>query len=157
MVGLGRSVVAEPRESMSIAEQLRSGERDSLLRLTTAIVSSYVAGNRAAPDRLEPIIGEVSGALTLLRNPAPSAPAAPHRPAVAISRSVQPDHVVCLEDGKRLKMLKRYLRARFGMSPEEYRRKWGLAPDYPMVAPNYAARRSDFAKRIGLGKRGARR
>ncbi len=142
---------------MSIADHLRSSERDSVLLLTTAIVASYVAGNRAAPDRLEPIIREVSTALAALRSPAPMSPAAPRRPAIAISRSVQPDYVVCLEDGKRLKMLKRYLRARYGMSPEEYRRKWGLRPDYPMVAPNYAARRSDFAKRIGLGKRGLRR
>jgi predicted transcriptional regulator len=75
---------------------------------------------------------------------------------VPISRSVQHDYIVCLEDGKQLKMLKRYLRSRFDLSPEEYRRKWGLPPDYPMVAPAYAARRSAFAKEIGLG-RGVRR
>ena len=73
-----------------------------------------------------------------------------------ISKSVQDDYIVCLEDGKRLKMLKRYLRSRYDMSPEDYRRRWGLSPDYPMVAPTYAARRSDFAKQIGLG-RGVRR
>jgi predicted transcriptional regulator len=78
------------------------------------------------------------------------------RPAVPVNRSVHEDFIVCLEDGKKLKMLKRYLRAKFDMSPEEYRRKWGLSPEYPMVAPAYAARRSDFAKQIGLG-RGVRR
>jgi len=78
------------------------------------------------------------------------------RPAVPISRSVQHDYIVCLEDGKKLKMLKRYLRSRYDMSPEDYRRKWGLPPDYPMVAPAYAERRSAFAKKIGLG-RGVRR
>jgi predicted transcriptional regulator len=75
---------------------------------------------------------------------------------VPISRSIQHDYIVCLEDGQRLKMLKRYLRSRFDLSPEEYRRRWGLAPDYPMVAPAYAERRSAFAKKIGLGK-GVRR
>ncbi len=78
------------------------------------------------------------------------------KPAVPISKSVQHDYIVCLEDGKRLKMLKRYLRSRFDLSPDDYRRRWGLPPDYPMVAPAYAARRSDFAKQIGLG-RGVRR
>ena len=77
-------------------------------------------------------------------------------PAVPVKKSVTPDHIVCLEDGKKLKMLKRYLRSRYDMSPEDYRRRWGLPPDYPMVAPAYAARRSDFAKKIGLG-RGVRR
>jgi predicted transcriptional regulator len=75
---------------------------------------------------------------------------------VPISRSIQHDHIVCLEDGKKLTMLKRYLRSRYALSPEDYRRRWGLPPDYPMVAPAYAARRSDFAKQIGLGK-GVRR
>ena len=78
------------------------------------------------------------------------------KPAVPIGRSVQPDYIVCLEDGKKLKMLKRYLRARYNLSPDEYRRRWGLPPDYPMVAPAYAQRRSDFAREIGLG-RGVRR
>lgn len=77
------------------------------------------------------------------------------KPAISVRKSITPDYIVCLEDGKKLKMLKRYLRTRFGMSPEEYRTKWGLPPDYPLVAPNYAARRSEFAKKIGLGRRPA--
>jgi predicted transcriptional regulator len=85
-----------------------------------------------------------------------SAPAEKQKPAVPISRSLQNDHIVCLEDGQKLTMLKRYLRTRYDMSPEDYRRKWGLPSDYPMVAPAYASRRSDFAKSIGLGK-GVRR
>jgi predicted transcriptional regulator len=84
------------------------------------------------------------------------APGERQKPAVPVSRSIQDDFIVCLEDGARLKMLKRYLRSRYNMSPEEYRRKWGLPPDYPMVAPAYAQRRSDFARQIGLGK-GVRR
>ena len=78
--------------------------------------------------------------------------ALPRQPAVPVKKSVQDDYIVCLEDGKKLKMLKRYLRARFKLSPDEYRARWNLPPDYPMVAPNYARRRSDFAKKIGLGK-----
>jgi predicted transcriptional regulator len=101
------------------------------------------------------LIGSVHRALVELGNQPPTAPER-RKPAVPISRSVQNDHLVCLEDGKKLKMLKRYLRARYDLSPEEYRRRWGLPPDYPMVAPMYAARRSDFAKKIGLG-RGVRR
>ena len=88
--------------------------------------------------------------------PAESRQAEKQKPAVPVSRSIQNDYLVCLEDGKKLKMLKRYLRSKYDLSPEDYRRKWNLSPDYPMVAPAYAARRSDFAKQIGLGK-GVRR
>ncbi|MHB8529064.1 MAG: Ros/MucR family transcriptional regulator [Caulobacteraceae bacterium] len=131
-------------------------EPGDLVRLTTAIVAGYVAGNLAQVDRLSALIGQVHRALADLGQGEPAAPAKPQKPAVPVSRSVQPDHIVCLEDGKKLKMLKRYLRARYAMNPDQYRRKWSLPPDYPMVAPNYAARRSEFAKRIGLGKRGRR-
>ncbi len=127
-------------------------EPETLVRLTKSIISSYVAGNHAQVDRLEALIGQVHRALREIGNVTPDPPP-PRRPAIPVSRSVQPDYVVCLEDGKRLKMLKRYLRARYGLTPEEYRRRWSLPADYPMVAPNYAARRSDFAKQIGLGKR----
>jgi predicted transcriptional regulator len=136
-----------------MAEQNASGVAPStLVRLTKAIISSYVVGNHAQADRIGGLIGQVHRTLWELGS-APSDIVQPRKPAVSVSRSVQPDFVVCLEDGKRLKMLKRYLRARYGLTPEEYRRRWGLPADYPMVAPNYAARRSDFAKRIGLGKR----
>ena len=93
---------------------------------------------------------------TLGQAPAPVRPTEKQKPAVPVSKSVHDDYIVCLADCKRLKMLKRYLRSRYNMSPDEYRRRWGLPPDYPMVAPAYAARRSDFAKQIGLG-RGVRR
>jgi len=132
--------------------------RNDLLRLSADIIGSYVGRNALPMAGLQSLIGEVYGALSRLEGPAAEAapPATRPRPAVPIGRSIQQDHLVCLEDGKQLKMLKRYLRAQFDLSPEEYRRKWGLPPDYPMVAPAYAARRSAFAKQIGLG-RGVRR
>ncbi|MGH6985955.1 MAG: MucR family transcriptional regulator [Caulobacteraceae bacterium] len=138
-------------------EAAKAGAPAELVRLTAEIVSGYVAGNSAGAEKVAPLIGEVHRALSELTSPRPTAPNRPQRPAVPISRSVQPDYIVCLEDGRQLKMLKRYLRARYQMSPDEYRRKWGLPADYPLVAPNYAARRSQFAKEIGLGRRPARR
>ena len=128
-----------------------------LLRLGADIVAAYVSRNAVAPDAVPDLIRTVHQTLSGLGHPQPeAAPAERPRPAVPIGRSVQHDFIVCLEDGKKLKMLKRYLRSRYGMSPEDYRRRWGLPADYPMVAPAYAARRSDFAKQIGLG-RGVRR
>jgi predicted transcriptional regulator len=128
-----------------------------VLRLSADIVSAYVGQNTVAASTLPDLIGKVHSTLAGLgEGGEPSAPRERPKPAVPISRSVQHDFIVCLEDGKKLKMLKRYLRAQYDMSPEEYRRRWGLPPDYPMVAPAYAARRSDFAKKIGLG-RGVRR
>jgi predicted transcriptional regulator len=131
--------------------------RTDLLRLSADIVAAYVGQNHVAQGALPDLLQEVFSALHGLGGaPEPAAPAERQRPAAPISRSVHQDYIICLEDGKRLKMLKRYLRSRFDMSPEEYRRKWGLPPEYPMVAPAYAARRSEFAKQIGLG-RGVRR
>lgn len=131
--------------------------RNDVLRLSADIVSAYVGRNPLAAAGVEALIGEVYAALAHLDpRTAPEPPAVRRRPAVPIARSVQRDHIVCLEDGKQLKMLKRYLRAHYDLSPEEYRRRWGLPPDYPMVAPAYAERRSAFARQIGLG-RGVRR
>ncbi len=127
-----------------------------IVRLSTEIVAAYVSRNTLQVGAISDVVRAVHGTLTGLNHPAPAQPSPKQKPAISISRSVQPDFIVCLEDGAKLKMLKRYLRSRYDLSPEEYRRKWGLAPDYPMVAPNYAARRSDFAKKIGLG-RGVRR
>jgi predicted transcriptional regulator len=127
-----------------------------LLRLSADIVAAYVSRNSVQPAGISDIVRQVHGALTDLAHPQSVTPTARQKPAAPISRSVQPDYIICLEDGAKLKMLKRYLRSRYNMSPEDYRRKWGLPADYPMVAPNYAARRSDFAKQIGLG-RGVRR
>ena len=128
--------------------------RADLLAMTTQIVSAYAGRNDVAADDLPTVIERV---YTSLSRPAASgaagAGAEPARKAaIPINRSVTPDYLVCLEDGKRLKMLKRHLRAAYGLTPEEYRAKWGLPPDYPMVAPNYAAERSAFAKRMGLGR-----
>jgi len=132
------------------------GSGVELLRLSADIVAAYVGQNVIASVAVPDLITEVHKTLTRLGRAEPAAPAERQKPAVPIGRSVQHDFIVCLEDGKRLKMLKRYLRSRYDLSPEDYRRKWGLAPDYPMVAPAYAERRSAFAKQIGLG-RGVRR
>jgi len=138
-------------------EKPGSVSTDAVLRLSADIVSAYVGQNSVAAGALPELIGKVHATLaTLGQTTEDAAPRERPKPAVPISRSVQHDFIVCLEDGKKLKMLKRYLRAQYDMSPEDYRRRWGLAPDYPMVAPAYAARRSDFAKKIGLG-RGVRR
>jgi predicted transcriptional regulator len=127
------------------------------LRWSADIVAAYVAQNTLPPAGIPDLIRSVYDAFNNLgQAPMPTRPTEKQKPAVPISKSVHEDYIVCLEDGKRLKMLKRYLRSRYDMSPEEYRRKWSLPPDYPMVAPAYAARRSDFAKQIGLG-RGVRR
>lgn len=130
-----------------------------LLRLTAQIATAFLGPNNRnsmnymALDDVPAFLASIHGAFAN-----PDAPpvlvvdTGPQRPAVPIKKSIHDDYIVCLEDGKRLKMLKRYLRSRYDLSPEQYRRKWKLPPDYPMVAPAYAQRRSDFAKQIGLGK-----
>lgn len=134
-----------------------SGAETDLIVYSADIVAAYVSQNKVAPEQIAEVIRSVHRTLTGLQGGATeAAPAERQKPAVPVGRSVQNDYIVCLEDGAKLKMLKRYLRSRYNMSPEEYRRKWGLPADYPMVAPAYAARRSEFAKQIGLGK-GVRR
>lgn len=128
----------------------------TLLALTAEIVSAHVAHNRVGPAELPELIGKVHEALSGLGGsdaPAPQAEAA--KPAVSIRASVKPDHIVCLEDGKKLTMLKRYLQTRYGMTPQQYRAKWKLPADYPMVAPDYAEKRRTLAKAIGLGRKKA--
>lgn len=141
---------------MSVGPDPESRSPEELLRLGAEIVAAYVSRNAVAADAVPDIIRTVHQALESLSRGAPPPVEERPKPAVPISRSIQHDYIVCLEDGKKLKMLKRYLRSRYDMSPDEYRRRWGLPADYPMVAPAYAARRSDFAKQIGLG-RGVRR
>ena len=142
---------------MSVGPDIEGPTGEDLMRLGAGIVSAYVSRNHVTAESVPDIIRSVHGALQQITGAAlPSPPEERPKPAVPIGRSVQHDYIVCLEDGKRLKMLKRYLRSRFNMAPDDYRRRWGLSPDYPMVAPAYAARRSDFAKKIGLG-RGVRR
>lgn len=118
----------------------------------TRIVAAYVSHNPIQSAGIPGLIIETAAALNGLGHPIPTDEPRP-KPAVPITASVQDDYIVCLEDGTRLKMLKRYLRCRFGLSPDDYRRRWGLSPDYPMTAPAYAARRSVIAKATGLGKR----
>ena len=134
-------------------EGLSSGE---LLRMTSDVVAAYVKNNPLQAAELTSVIQTVHSSLSVL-NGGGEAKAEPQKPAVSIRRSVTPDYIVCLEDGKKLKMLKRHLRTTYGMTPEEYRGKWGLPTDYPMVAPNYAKQRSAFAKKIGLGRSTKRR
>ena len=125
---------------------------DDLLKLAVEVVSAYVSNNPIPASELPTMIKTVHGTLGGLTGGYASEMPSGHKPAVPIKRSVTPDYIVCLEDGKKLKMLKRYLRSNYNMPPEEYRSRWGLPADYPMVAPNYAAQRSEFAKKIGLGR-----
>ena len=126
-----------------------SKNETSSLGLVSKIASAYVSNNHLPPSELHHLIATVHEAL---QNPDQAA-LSPPEPAVPIKKSVQPDYVICLEDGIKLKMLKRHLRATYDMSPDQYRKKWGLPSDYPMVAPEYAARRSELAKNIGLGRK----
>ncbi len=122
---------------------------DTLLTLTADIVAAHVSNNSVAVNDLPNLINNVHGALTGLSGR--SAPEVKQEPKVPIRSSIKPDYIVCLEDGKRLKMLKRHLMTHFQMTPDQYRQKWGLNSDYPMVAPNYAEQRRKLAKAIGLG------
>lgn len=130
---------------------------EQLLEMTTQIVSAYVGNNTVSPENLSEVISSVHNSLKNLNGEPVEVEPEPIKPAVPIRRSITPDFLICLEDGKRLKMLKRHLRTTYGMSPDDYRTKWGLPSDYPMVSPNYAAQRSEFAKQIGLGKVGQER
>jgi predicted transcriptional regulator len=121
----------------------------NVLGLTAQIVSAHVSNNSVATDALPSLIQEVYKTLAGVGKE-PESPDRP-APAVPVKKSVYPDHIVCLEDGKKLKMLKRHLKTAYDMTPEQYRERWGLPPEYPMVAPNYARHRSSLAKKIGLG------
>lgn len=127
-------------------------EQSTLLALVTDIVSAHVGNNTVASADLPGLITNVYGALAGLGEPVVQIEARPD-PAVSVRASVKPDHIVCLEDGKKLKMLKRHLMSDHGMTPEQYRARWGLAADYPMVAPNYSEKRRGLAKQIGLGRK----
>ena len=125
-------------------------EAVDLLGLTTEIVAAHVSNNQVSVEELPVLISQVYRSLASIGN-APEPVAEKPQPAVSVKRSVHPDYIVCLEDGKKLKMLKRHLKTSYNMTPEDYRERWGLPPDYPMVAPNYALQRSRLAKEIGLG------
>ncbi|HLF58779.1 MAG TPA: MucR family transcriptional regulator [Alphaproteobacteria bacterium] len=135
------------------AQDGEQNRRTELLTMTAGVVSAYASNNLLAPTQLSEVISTVFTTFAGLEKSGGGDKVETLKPAVAIRKSVTPDYIVCLEDGKKLKMLKRHLRSTYNMTPDEYRAKWGLPPDYPMVAPNYAAQRSAFAKKIGLGRK----
>ena len=138
--------------SESAAEK---NSRDDILRMAVEVVAAYVGNNAVQANQIPDLIHTIYNSLSLADGQVQEVKAEAPRPAVSIKRSVTPEFIICLEDGKKLKMLKRHLRTTYNMTPDDYRAKWGLPPDYPMVAPNYAAQRSEFAKKIGLGRAAA--
>ena len=129
------------------------GDSSSFIELTANIVSAYVSNNTVPAGEISNLINQVHTALSRVSGRPAEGSSEPLKPAISVKKSITPEHIVCLEDGKKFKSLKRHLRTHYDLSPEEYREKWGLPHDYPMVAPNYAAARSDLAKRMGLGQR----
>jgi len=127
------------------------------IELTASIVSAYVSNNSVPAQDLSALINQVHSALTRVSSGQGEIAAEPLKPAVSVKKSITSDYIVCLEDGKKFKSLKRHLRTQYNMTPEQYRDKWGLPPDYPMVAPNYAMARSQLAKQMGLGQQRRRR
>ena len=134
-------------------ETTEAVSRQEILRMSSDIVAAYVSQNNVTSSQIPDIIQQVHTVLMGISNGKDDSAAKAGKPAVAIRRSVTPDFIVCLEDGRKLKMLKRHLRTAYNLTPEEYRSRWNLPPDYPMVATNYAKRRSEFAKKIGLGRK----
>ena len=130
-------------------------QHTDVLQMTTQVVAAYVGHNSVGEAQISEVIKSVYASLAGLNGHTGSVAKARQKPAVPVSKSITEDYLICLEDGKKLKMLKRHLRTAFGLTPGDYRAKWGLRSDYPMVAPNYAKQRSDFAKKFGLGKRRA--
>jgi predicted transcriptional regulator len=140
-----------------MAEQVPAGKaaEDQLLRMTTEVVAAYVSNNTLPTGQLADVIASVYSSLRALDHGPTDGRGEAIKPAVPVRKSITPDYLICLEDGKKLKMLKRHLRSTYGLTPDAYRAKWGLPADYPMVAPNYAEQRSAFAKQIGLGRSGS--
>lgn len=134
---------------------MESVTQDDIVQLTADIVSAYVSNNKIGSDELGKLIEEVHSALQRAPNAQAIPEPEPREPAVPIRRSVTPDYIISLEDGRKFKSLKRHLKNTHGLTPDEYRAKWGLAHDYPMVAPNYAKARSELAKSMGLGRKSA--
>jgi len=129
-------------------------DKSEVIEMTADIVSAYVGNNSVSANDLPSLIQSVHRALSGVSGGVETVEVAPKEPAVPVKRSITPDYLVCLEDGRKFKSLKRHLRTKYNLSPEDYRAKWGLAKDYPMVAPNYAKARSDLAKQMGLGQGG---
>lgn len=133
-------------------EDSQADTKEMLITLTSDIVAAHVSNNSVNVDELPTLISNVFGALAGLGDAAPVEEKTPE-PAVSVRASIKPDYIVCLEDGKKLKMLKRHLMTHYNMTPDQYRARWNLPADYPMVAPNYAEKRRDLAKKIGLGRK----
>jgi predicted transcriptional regulator len=129
----------------------------NFIELTAEIVSAYVSNNTVPAAEIPGLINQVHAALSRVSGRAPDGPTEPLKPAIAVKKSITPEFIVCLEDGKKFKSLKRHLRTQYNMTPDQYREKWSLPPDYPMVAPNYAIARSELAKQMGLGQQRRRR
>jgi len=129
----------------------------NFIELTAEIVSAYVSNNTVPAGEIPSLINQVHAALSRVSGKVTEGPTEPLKPAVSVKKSITPEFIVCLEDGKKFKSLKRHLRTQYNMTPEQYREKWGLSSDYPMVAPNYAAARSQLAKQMGLGQQRRRR
>lgn len=132
------------------AAKIPQGE---VLKMTTEVVSAYLRNNQVPASQISDVIRSVFASLANLEGGPDEGAQLAQKPAVTVKKSITPEFIICLEDGKRLKMLKRHLRTTYNMTPDEYRTKWSLPPDYPMVAPNYAKQRSAFAKKIGLGRK----
>lgn len=130
---------------------------NQFIELTADIVSAFVSNNSTSPTEVTSLIHSVYSALTNIETGVTDEPAEPQKPAISVKKSITPDYIICLEDGKKFKSLKRHLRTQYDMTPEEYREKWGLPADYPMVAPNYATARSALAKQMGLGQQRRKR
>ncbi len=139
--------------SAGSASSFNGGAAEKLVELSASVVGAYVSHNALSASDLPKLIAQVHQALTSLGGSAPVEAAPELKPAVPVKKSITPDYLICLEDGKKFKSLKRHLRTEYDMSPDEYRARWGLPPDYPMVAPNYSEARSQLAKSIGLGRK----
>jgi predicted transcriptional regulator len=151
--GLETSAQGRSRSPQMLEEKFENNE---LVEFTTQIVSAYVSNNAVVAGDLPSLINDVHAALSRASSNLVQVPKEELKPAVAVKKSLTPEYIICLEDGKKFKSLKRHLRTHYNMSPEDYREKWGLEPNYPMVAPKYAEARSNLAKKMGLGQRKGR-
>jgi len=154
-MAIGRHIQDSSGRDMAETAAPKMAEEE-LLRMTADVVAAYVSNNTLPTAQLAEVINAVYSSLRGLEGQVAEPSPEPAKPAVPVRKSITPDYLICLEDGKKLKMLKRHLRSTYNMTPDEYRVRWGLAPDYPMVAPSYAEQRSAFAKKIGLGRGAAR-
>ena len=148
------TTAASSNGAVAMTDSIASG---NFIELTAEIVSAYVSNNTVPAGEIPGLINQVHAALARVSGKPAEGSSEPLKPAVSVKKSITPEYIVCLEDGKKFKSLKRHLRTQYNMTPEQYREKWGLNADYPMVAPNYAAARSQLAKQMGLGQQRRRR